>query len=102
MFSADVPPAFSRDMGATPAEWDRALAGAVQQHRLERHGERAATVHLAGGGTLALRWQVLPPRAIALMRMPRLQVDFAFDGVDDAARAAFMRWFDLYTQRGGG
>jgi hypothetical protein len=49
-----------------------------------------------------LRWTVLPPRQIAMIRMPRMAVVFAFDAVDDAARAAFMRYFDLYMQRGGG
>ena len=49
-----------------------------------------------------LAWQVLPPRRIALLCIPRLAVAFRFEGVDDAARQAFMRHFDLYTQRGGG
>ena len=62
---------------------------------------RAAIVQI-GTGHLALRWQVLPPRQIALVRMPRLQVDYRFEGVSDQARAAFMRYFDLYSQRGGG
>jgi PAS domain S-box-containing protein len=34
--------------------------------------------------------------------LPRLAIRFAFDGVGDEARQAFMRHFDLYTQRGGG
>ena len=44
----------------------------------------------------------LPPRQIALMRMPRMAVRFRFEGVDEAPRQRFMRYFDLYTQRGGG
>jgi hypothetical protein len=34
--------------------------------------------------------------------MPRLAIAFHFERVDEAKRQAFMRYFDLYTQRGGG
>jgi hypothetical protein len=102
MFSAAVPEAFEREYGSTPVEWHRALPGAVGGHRLALAAEGLATVHLLDGGSLTLRWQVLPERRIALARLPRLQVAFHFDGVDAAARVTFMRHFDLYTQRGGG
>jgi hypothetical protein len=54
------------------------------------------------GGQLTLRWTVLPERRIALVRLPRLRVDFRFEGVPLAARQAWLRRFDLHTQRGGG
>ena len=44
----------------------------------------------------------MPPRQIALMRMPVLATHYRFDGVSEADRQAFMKFFDLYTQRGGG
>ena len=44
----------------------------------------------------------LPPRRIGLLRMPVLQVRFHFIDMDDAARAEFLHYFDLYTRRGGG
>ena len=53
-------------------------------------------------GRLQLSWQVLPDRVIALIRLPRLRVQFHFDGVAAQARVAFMRRFDLVLQRGGG
>ena len=31
-----------------------------------------------------------------------LAIAFHFEGVDQATRQDFMRYFDLYTQRGGG
>ena len=37
-----------------------------------------------------------------LMRMPVLATHYRFDGVSDDQRQAFMKFFDLYTQRGGG
>jgi hypothetical protein len=45
---------------------------------------------------------VLPPRQIALVRIARLAVHYRVDGVAEDQRLAFMRYFDLYTQRGGG
>ena len=66
-------------------------------------GPGAADVTLEGGGTLSLRWQVLPERRIALIRLPRMQVCYAFsEGVPAEARAEFMRLFDLHMRRGGG
>lgn len=102
MFPRDVSPAFTREMGCTPADWLRTLPGAVGVHVLSRPAPDQALVHLAEGGTLALRWQVLPERRIALAVLPRLQVDFSFDGVDADRRSRFMRLFDLTMQRGGG
>jgi len=45
---------------------------------------------------------VLPPRQIGMVRFMRLAVHYRFDGVADDVRQAFMKYFDLYTQRGGG
>jgi hypothetical protein len=91
---------FEREMGCTEAEWLQWLPHAAASPAL-RVGNGEATVAVADG-TLSLRWHPLPPRAIALLRLPRLHVAFAFDDVGDDARQAFMRRFDLFTQRGGG
>ena len=61
----------------------------------------AAGVRL-GDGALGLKWQVGPPRVIGLISIPVLKVSFRFAGLDDEARYAFMKRFDLYMQRGGG
>jgi hypothetical protein len=99
---ADTPPsAFERDYGCTEAEWLRWLPVATQPHLLSRPGPGTAGVQLPTG-TLTLHWAVQPPRRIALVVLPRLAVRFVFDGVAPEARAAFMRRFDLATQRGGG
>lgn len=102
MFPKDVAEQFSREQGCTPADWDRDLPGAVKGHRLELLPPGQAVVHLAGGGRLHLQWQELPPRRIAMARLPRMQIDFRFDQADADARSAFMRRFDLFLQRGGG
>ncbi|MBI5258768.1 MAG: hypothetical protein HY855_19845 [Burkholderiales bacterium] len=95
------PAEFTRDYGCTEAEWLGWLPGATRQATIERPAPGLARVPVAGGW-LVLQWQVLPPRQIALMRMPRLQVRHQFEAVDEAARLAFMRYFDLFMQRGGG
>ena len=97
----EVPACFEREQGYTEAEWHRCLPGAVRDRPLAYTGPGRAVVDI-GTGTLALSWAVLPPRRIALISMPRLAVRYRFDGVDADARREFMRYFDLYTQRGGG
>lgn len=92
---------FEREHGCTAAEWLGWLARAVQPCPLELTSETSALVHV-GRGTLALRWRVLPLRAIALVRLPRLAVGYRFEGVDGDERVEFMRRFDLAMQRGGG
>ena len=91
---------FEREMGCTEAEWLRCLPDAIGEHFWKQQ-DGAAGVRI-GDGALGLKWQVLPPRVIALVQMPRLQVSFRFGGVDEATRHAFMKRFDLFMQRGGG
>jgi hypothetical protein len=55
-----------------------------------------------GDGALGLTWRTELPRVIALMRIPRLIVNFRFAGLDEQQRYRFMKRFDLYMQRGGG
>jgi len=88
-------PVFEREMGCTEAEWLSWLPRAVHGHALTI-GPGEAEVAI-GGGRLRLSWQALPPRQLALARLPRLAARFNFDDrVDEAARQAFMRTFDLY------
>jgi hypothetical protein len=95
------PPTLTRDHGLTEADWLATLPGAVGAHPLQRPAPDGAIIQIATG-TLTLNWQVAPERRIALIRMPRLVVEYRFDGVAEADRAAFMRYFDLFMQRGGG
>ena len=97
----EVPERFEREQGFTEADWERCLPGAVGRHALRRTGPARAEVTL-GAGTMTITWRPLPPRRIALISMPRLAVCYRFDAVDAEARREFMRYFDLYTHRGGG
>lgn len=92
--------AFEREMGCTEADWLAALPGAVGSRPLVLDAGAARV--LIDGGELHLAWHVLAPRRIALLQIPRLVVGFRFERVDEASRQRFMRYFDLFTQRGGG
>mgnify|MGYP007092091849 CR=1 FL=1 len=91
---------FQRDMGCTEAEWLGWLPVAMGHCSWQRTGNTA--VATIGQGQLNVHWQVMPPRVIALMRMPVLRVKFEFERVNAEERYAFMRPFDLCMQRGGG
>lgn len=94
------PERFERDMGTSEIEWLAALPRACGEHPCALGAGEAEV--LIGDGRLRLRWQVLPPRVIALLRMPRLAVQFEFERLDEEARQRFMKRFDLTLQRGGG
>lgn len=91
---------FEREMGCTEADLRQSLPGAVKG-RAVTLSTGSAEIRI-DAGHLALKWQTLPARQIALVRLPRLAISFEFVDVSDEARQAFMRYFDLYTQRGGG
>jgi hypothetical protein len=98
---ADSPEAFERELACTQAEWLRWLPPAIGAHAWEA-GDGRATVRIGDAARLHLAWQARAPRAIALLRLPRLHVSFRFEGATPRQRAAFMERFDLYLQRGGG
>ncbi|MCK6426014.1 MAG: hypothetical protein L6Q75_13075 [Burkholderiaceae bacterium] len=100
-WSAPLGAEFEREHGVTESDWLATLRGAVGAHPLTL-GEGRAEVAIGAAGRLELRWQVLPARAIALMRMPRLQVAYRFSGLSAEQQAGFLHYFDLFMQRGGG
>ena len=97
----EVAETFERDYGCTLTEWQRWLHEATPGCRVDRKGADQATVHLAQG-RLLLSWAVMEPRRIALIVLPRLAVRFEFQDAPRDTRQAFLRSFDLHTQRGGG
>jgi hypothetical protein len=100
-FGPEFPEHFEREQSVSEADWLRCLPGAVRDHALALPAPGRAVVSM-GAGTLELGWTMLPPRRMGLVQLPRMQVRYRFDGVDAEARRAFMRYFDLYTHRGGG
>jgi len=102
MTPAAVAERFEREYGCTTTEWLRWLPGAVRDCALtDLRADTGAQVQLPQG-QLALSWSVLSPRKIALITLPRLQVLFVFTGTTAEERQLFLRYFDLYMQRGGG
>ena len=95
------PASFERDMSCTEAEWLAWLPKAMGDHDWQC-SDQTVQVRLQTGGRLQIEWKVLPPRTIALMRLPRMGMVFRFEAADEQARLQFMRRFDLTTQRGGG
>jgi hypothetical protein len=94
------PERFEREMGCTEVEWQRALPAAMGDAPWR---QASGALHAdIGTGQLRITWREGAPRAIALMRMPRMHVAFEFTGLDERQRFAFMQRFDLYMQRGGG
>ena len=92
---------FERDTNGTEADWLRTLPGACGAHALSLPTPGQAQVQI-GAGTLSLQWQVLPPHRIALVSLPHLLVRYRFEGVTPMQRQRFMKYFDLFMQRGGG
>jgi hypothetical protein len=101
VFGPEFPERFEREQTGSEADWLRCLPGAVREHTIALPAPGRAVVSI-GAGTLELAWRMLPPRRLGLVQLPRMAVQYRFDGVDAAARSRFMRYFDLYTQRGGG
>jgi len=101
VFGPEFPERFEREQSVSEADWLRCLPGAVRSHALALPGPGRAVVDI-GAGRLELGWTVLPPRRLGIVQLPRMTVRYRFDGVDAPARNEFMRYFDLYTQRGGG
>ncbi|MEO6351681.1 MAG: hypothetical protein ABIO19_13245 [Burkholderiaceae bacterium] len=93
-----------REMGCSRSEFVRWLPGATRQAELHssRHGEQERHRIITPGGTVVISTEAMAPRQIALMTLPVLRVIFDFVDMDAQAQADFMRYFDLYTRRGGG
>ena len=97
---AHYPFEFEREMGCTADELRGWLPGASGGRTIEWHDTGAVVA--IDGGHATLRWQTLEPRRIALITLPRLKVRIEARGIDEPPWQRFMKYFDLYTQRGGG
>ena len=97
---AFYPFVIEREMGCTEVELATWLPDAVGGLGIE-WGDRRAQVRVEGG-SVSIAWEPQSPRRIAALALPRLQVRIEARDVDAIAWQAFMRYFDLYTQRGGG
>jgi hypothetical protein len=92
--------ALQREMGCTREEFVRWLPGATRHAPMRLYADRALV--RAGDATVEIAFTQAPPRRIALVSMPVLNVSFQFSGARKSAYLEFMAYFDLYTKRGGG
>ena len=99
--TADLPDGdLRREMGCTREEFLRWLPGATRHAPVVLTGDLHRV--LLADGTVEIRITELPPRRIASITLPVLEVRFRFFGMDAAVRAGFLDYFDHYTRRGGG
>ncbi|MCM5569677.1 hypothetical protein M6I34_04070 [Burkholderiaceae bacterium FT117] len=94
-----------RVMACTPADierWLREFTGG-QDIRLEPAGGGGGEFRLdAGGWPMRVQVEVMPPRVVALLRMPQLDVRFDYPQERAAEARGWITRFDRHTQRGGG
>jgi hypothetical protein len=79
------------------ARWLQQLLGG--DNGLARNGR--ATFEL-DWGSLAIEVRELPPRRVALLSLPQLDVRFLYDPALRSQAHAWIAHFDHHTQRGGG
>ena len=91
-----------REMGFTRSDLLRCIGDAFGAS--VQVADNEITVLLAGeqDRRVVIRLSAQYERRIALLRLPVLDVEIAFHGVDRVAAQAFMERFDMYTRRGGG
>ena len=88
-----------RDMATTEPEFRNGLAFAFPQGVTERDG----AFHVAyAGAAMEIAIAPLPPRVIALLRLPRLEVRIRFIAGTAEQQARMLVWMDRAMQRGGG
>ena len=89
-----------REMGCTREEFLRWLPGATKYAPVVMTGDLHRV--LLDSGRVEITIAELPPRRIASISLPVLEVRFRFIGMNAAAQTAFLEYFDQYTRRGGG
>lgn len=88
-----------RDMATTEREFRSGLAFAFPQGVTERDG----AFHVAhAGAAMEIALAPLPPRVIALLRLPRLEVRIRFTAGTAEQQQAMLARMDRALQRGGG
>jgi hypothetical protein len=88
-----------RDMAITAAELRRSLHSAFPGNVSEQEGRYRIVF---AGATLGIDAKPLPPRIIALLELPRLEVRLRFTAGTPGQRGLLLERMDRALQRGGG
>ena len=91
---------FERQMGLTHADFFRTLPAAMGRLTYRIEGQSVIAAH--NGKQVRIQLGPQQERRIALLRIPYVNVQFAFDGYSEAETQAFLDYFDSRFQRGGG
>ena len=95
--------ALALSRGAYQDDGSRASSGSVDNAgAILRDIAIGAVAVDAGGFALTIRWRVLEPRRIALLKIDQLEVEFAYPPGATALAREWIGRFDRHTQRGGG
>ena len=100
----DVSSRFVRNMGCSAEELLRWLPVSFPGATLKvgRNLSSGWCKAVYPDGVLGLQWRVLEPRQIALLRIPQLEVEFAYTDLSPERRREVQEFFDRTTHRGGG
>jgi len=91
---------FTREMGFKESEFLRIFPVAINGASHQVQGNRI--VVQLNPGELVVEIGAQQYRKIASISLPYLQVSFSFEGVKQEDVEAFLKYFDLRYQRGGG
>jgi hypothetical protein len=93
---------FERTVSASLAEFVRGVRGAYPDALCSAAGDTACCRVTVPPVELTIALTPLPPRQIALLRLPQLRAAFRFSGGDAAQQARVLEHLDLGMHRGGG
>ena len=88
------------DMGLSEKDFDSVLPNAVKPYVVTE--QDSGYLLNDGEQHIHIEKTVLPPRAIASIRLPRMMVVLKFSDHTEQQTAAFMQRFNRYMHRGGG
>lgn len=97
--NARLPFADTRLMSLSQSEFEASIAK-LGPHRTSGSGFPLFDLAV---GCVEIRYVPTAPKTFGgLLALPQAHITLAFDGADDASRAAFIHRFDIAFQRGGG
>ena len=89
-----------REMGYTHSDFFRLLPGAMGQHEYAVSGT-TVTCQI-GSGRLTISLSPEGERRLVLVVIPRTEITFDFENVEEADQIEFLRYFDLRFMKGLG
>ncbi|MGB1109159.1 MAG: hypothetical protein ACPG4N_02320 [Gammaproteobacteria bacterium] len=90
----------NRLMGCSRSEFHHSVKALLPESGWTRNGESYRWE--IGNGSVELEAGEQTVQRIASLELPRLNVVLRFRGVNEEAKAAFLRRFEIAFQRGGG